>query len=339
MTIDAPIITELRRSLTAQLSDTVWAIGWSPSGRLAVVTADGRVMVDRPEQVTRPMCGAPVAVAWADDGRVAVSDRHLGLVMAGGGDHRCHELPRARGIAVAGRRMIAIGGSTVWSLRRVVDGSRAHEDAPTVVDARCSELHGLAALTGSLAAVAGTSGVAVVDLALGVVDTRVEIDGAISIAAHPAADFLAVGDLGGSIHVLEVGDESAGRELTGYPDHVRLLGWAAGGAWLVATADDELTCWPAVDTGWPAEEPICCLDHDEPITALAVSAQHDLVASGDAAGQLALWSMRVPNAPLHTIDLDGEVTTAVWSVDGTRLAVGTVTGTATVFDVDRGQLA
>ncbi|TVR24862.1 MAG: hypothetical protein EA389_10275 [Ilumatobacter sp.] len=334
-----PIITELRRTMSARLSDAVWAIGWSPSGRLAVVTADGRVMVDRPEQVTRPMCGAPVAVAWADDGRVAVSDRQLGLVMAGGGDHRCHDLPRARDIAAVGDRMIAIGGSTVWSFRRAVGGPPDREGAPVVVDARCAELHGLATLTGSLVAVAGTTGVAVVDLALGVVDTRVEIDGAISIAAHPAADFLAVGDLGGSIHVLEVGDEAAGRELTGYPDHVRLLGWAAGGSWLVATADDELTCWPAVASGWPAEEPICCLGHEQPITALAVGAHHDLVASGDAAGRLALWSLRVPDAPLHTIDLDGEVTAAVWSTDGMRLAVGTVTGNAAVFDVERGQLA
>jgi WD40 repeat protein len=285
------------------------------------------------------MCGAPVAIAWADDGRVAVSDRHLGLVMAGGGDPRCHELPRARDVTVIGHRVVAIGGSSVWALGRDVGAPPAREESPVVVDARCAELHGLAPLTSSLVAVAGTAGVAVVDVALGVVDTRVEIDGAFSVAAHPAATFLAVGDLGGSIHVLEMGDEAAGRELTGYPDHVRLLGWGADGAWLVATADDELTCWPAVSSGWPADEPVCCLGHDEPITALAVGAHHDLVASGDASGRLALWSLRVLDAPLHTIDLAGEVTAAEWSGDGTRLAVGTVTGTAVVFDVTRGQLA
>jgi hypothetical protein len=339
VTAGAPILTELRRTMSAHLSDAVWAIGWSPSGRLAAVTADGRVMIDHPDRVTRPVCGSPVAVSWVDDRSVAVGDRRLGLVMAGTGDRRCHALSRARHVTTIGDRLLAIGGPTLWALRRDAGSSPAREEPPMVIDVGCGELHGLAPLTSALAAVAGTGGVAVVDVALGLVDTRVEIDGAFSIAAHPAADFIAVGDLGGSIHVLEVGHEAAGRELTGYPDHVRLLGWAADGAWLVATADDELTCWPAVGSGWPAEEPVCCLGHDEPITALAVGAHHDLVASGDASGRLALWSLRVPDEPLHAIDLDGEVTTAVWSPDGTRLAVGTVTGSVVVFDVARGRLA
>ncbi len=334
-----PIITELRPGVTAELSDAVWSIAWSPSGRLAALCADGRVMVDQPDRVTRPMCGAPVAVAWADDGRVVVSDRQLGLVMAGGGDHRCHELPRARHVTAMGERVVAIGGTSVWSLHREVGRPPGLEEPPVLIDARCAELHGLAALTSSLVVVAGTKGVAVVDIALGVVDTRVEIDGAISVASSPTTDVVAIGDLGGSIHVLKVGDAEVGRELTGYVDHVRRLGWGDGGGWLVATADDELTCWPVVETGWPAEEPVCCVGHDDPITALAVGARHDLVVTGDAGGRLALWSLRVGDVPLHTVDLDGEITAAGWSGDGSRFAVGTVTGTLAVFDAVRGQLA
>lgn len=337
--VAGPILTELRPTRTAALSDAVWSLAWSPSGRFAVVTADGRVMVDHPDRVTRPMCGAPVAVAWADDGRVVVSDRHLGLVMAGGGDQRCHELPRARDVTVAGDRVVAIGGTSVWVLPREVGRPPSSEGEPHLVDARCAELHGLAQLTSSLVVVAGTTGVAVVDVALGLVDTRVEIDGAISVAAAPAADLVATGDLGGSIHVVRVGDAEVGRELTGYVDHVRRLGWGDRGRWLVATADDELTCWPIVESGWPADEPVCCVGHDDPITALAVGADHDLVVSGDAGGRVVLWSLRAGDVPVHTVDLDGEVTAAAWSNDGTQLAVGTVAGRVAVFDVARGQLA
>lgn len=331
---DEPLITTVTPVMQVELADAVVAIDWSPAGRLAVLSADGRVMVDAPQRSSAPVGGAVRSLAWVDDTLLAVADHRLGIVLAGGGDPTAHPVPRARVVRAHRQRLVAIGGSTVWSLDR--DG-----DAVTI-PGRCGELHAVSFVSPSLVAAVGTAGIAIVDLALGVVDTRVELEAPLSVAADPTGETLAAGDLGGSIHVLRVGDETNGRELTGYPDRVRLLGWAEHGQWLIATSDDELTCWPMVgDPGeqWPADEPESCLGHDEPITALAATPLHDLAATGDAVGHVAVWSLRAPHQPIATVELDGEVTALAWSSDGARLAAGDVNGDLQVCAVARGQVA
>jgi WD40 repeat protein len=337
--LDAPLLTELTQQWSAVLTEAVIDCSWSAAGRVAMLTADGVVMVDSPGWQTRPVCPAPTSIIWTSDGRVVVTDRHLGIVMAGGGDQRIYSLDRTRAVVSQGHRLAVIGGSTVWSLSRDPHGPPDAEMKSMQVDARCRELHAIAPISTALVAVAGSAGVAVVDVGLNLVDTRIELEGVLSIDVNPSGSMVAAGDLSGSIHVFRLGDETNGRELTGYPDRVRTLGWAHAGAWLLASADDELTCWPIGDDGWPADEPISCIGHDEPITALACAAHNDLVITGDAAGEVAVWSLRMPDRPVATLSLGAEVTSITWSLDGSQVAVGTVAGTAQVYRVRRGVVA
>lgn len=330
---DRPLVTRIVPVMDAQFDEAVVDIDWSPAERLAVLCADGRVMIDAPQRSSDPVGGAARSLSWVNDGLLAVADRRLGVVMAGGGDPRVHPLARATAVRSCAGRLAAIGGSQVWSL--------TSDAPPTVIEAKCGELHDLTMLTASLVAVVGTAGLALVDLALGIVETRLELDAVLAVAVDPAGDKLAAGDLGGSIHVLHVGDETNGRELTGYPDRVRLVVWADHGRWLLAAADDELTCWPVVgDPGseWPADEPEQCHGHDATITSLAATPTHDLAATGDATGRVAVWSLRSPHEPVCTMQLDGEITATAWSRRGTRLAVGDVSGRLEVCSVERGQV-
>lgn len=331
---DAPPITTASTLVEATLDDAIVGIDISPVGRLAVLSADGRVMVDRPQRSSSPVGGAVRGVSWVDDSLLAVADHRAGVVLAGGGEPTLLPLERVRSVVGRPERVVAIGGDVVWTLDR--DGRSQ------IIQPRCEQLHDVAFVTASIAAAVGTAGLAIVDLALGVLDTRVELDALVSVTADPTADKLAMGDLGGSIHIVRVGDESDGRELTGYPDRVRHLAWADLGAWLLAASDDELTCWPMVgDPGdqWPADEPVSCVGHDEPITVLSATPIHDLAATGDAGGRVAIWSLRAPHQPVVTAALTGEITALCWSGDGSRLAAGDVNGSLHVWVVCRGEVA
>jgi WD40 repeat protein len=337
--MDAPLLTDIALIWSTRMSEAVIDAAWSRTGRFAALAADGTVVVDAAQRFTPPVCPAPTSLAWAGDGRLALTDRFLGVIMGGGNDPRVFGLDRTRQVVSLGTRLAAIGGAEVWSLSPDPHGAPGVSSNPCSVDARCGELHSIAAVSTALVAVAGTHGIGVVDVGLNILDTRIELEGVLSVDVDAAGTVLAAGDLGGTIHVLRVGDETNGRELTGYPDRVRTLRWALGGRWLLASADDELTCWPVGDDGWPGDEPVSCVGHDQPITQLACTGRGDLIVTGDASGHVAVWSLRLLDQPVAAVDLGCEATSIAWSLDGSKFSVGTVDGSLSVYRVRRGAVA
>lgn len=179
---------------------------------------------------------------------------------------------------------------------------------------------------------------------------RFEIATVTAIAAHPRGARVAVGDLGGSIHLLtppadttpdttndaasaghpDGAPSNVGRnELTGYPDRVALLAWSTDGRHLFAVADDDLTAWPADAHGRiDAPEPLQFVGHDEAITAIAVHPSRPVIATLDAIGSIVLWTPTqdsIPIASLHR-PIGSEAIDAAWRDDGSTLTVSTADG-------------
>jgi len=106
---------------------------------------------------------------------------------------------------------------------------------------------------------------------------------------------------------------------------------------VLAAADDELTYW-AMSTAGLADEPVCAVAHDDPISALAASPTDPLVATADDAGRMYVWSLRDLGGPIWSHAAAAAVTTIAWRPDGTALAVGTTNGDVSTWAVVPGAL-
>jgi WD40 repeat protein len=309
------------------------SVAWSSQGRLLVVGADGRSLVDEPGQVTAPMSPDPVHSAWLGERRVAVVDAVTGVVFAGSGNVDTQFVDGARLVDTAGGRTVVAGANTLSVFGHPDTGAR-----PDVVQTGVGHSHSLAHTLGALWAVGGTAGVALIDAALGCADVRIELQGVAALAFSPTAERLVATDLAGSLHVLDLRWPERGIELDGYPDPVRHLGISPSGDVLVAAADDELTWWWLDADGEPGDEPDRAIGHESTITALTMSVDR-LVATGDASGLVRIWSPHLTDYPVASITLDDEVVELRWSPDGRRLVAGSLSGEVVVVEVTPGVLA
>lgn len=334
----APLLTEVDQLWRARLPNGVRSVAWSPSGRLVAVDAAGFALVDRPEQRSAPIGPDPIAAAWLGGDRILIADAGLGVVSVGGG---CAvDSFAAACLCGSGRTVVAGRGDelVVWTIDPVETAGPPTVDSRRVAS-RCGRVRAVSPLTSTLWAVVGDGGAAVVDVGLDVAELVVSIPGSLAVAAHSGAGFVAVGDLGGCVHLVRLHGDGGGVELDGYPDRVRHLGWVGGvDPHLVAVADDELTWWRASVARGVADEPTSAIGHAGPITAFAASAV-SMVATGDAAGGLCIWSTHVPDRPVWSGDLGVSVTALAWSGDGGDLLAGAADGSVARYRVRPGSIA
>ena len=328
-----PLVTVVVEQWRTRLGDACRSMAWSPHGRLLVVGADGRSLVDQPGQVTAPMSPDPVHAAWLGERRVAVVDAVTGVVFAGSGNIDTWLVEGARLVDSAGGRTVVAGSNSLS-----VFGHPDASDPPDIVTTSVGCSHSLVHTAGALWAVGGTNGVALVDAALGCTDLRIELQGVAALAFAPEGERLVAADLGGSLHVLDLRWPERGLELDGYPDPVRHVGVSAAGDVVVAAADDELTWWWLDDDGDAPDEPDRWIGHETTITALSMSVER-LVATGDASGLVRIWSPQLTDYPVASLTLDDEVVGLRWSPDGRRLALAAMSGEVAVVEVERGLLA
>jgi hypothetical protein len=263
-----------------------------------------------------------------------------GRVVVGGTDGTVLDRSRrGRLVTDAGGTVTAmafVGESLAVGVRRLV--LLRDDAASTSIDLGIGSVTGLAAVSGRLAAVAGTHGLAWLDTGLGVDDGRLELPTIVSLAVDPRHRCVALGDLGGSIHIVAFGD-SAGDELTGYPDRIESLAFTSDGNWLCTTAADEVTVWPVLDHGRiEADEPRRLLGHDHEITAFAAASTSGLAASGDTVGEIRLWRPTLVDEPIASLRVDGVVLAMAWRADARALAITSSSGELLLVDVDPGEL-
>lgn len=324
-----------------RLDDAVLAIEWSATDRLIALGADGRALVAGSERLTAPVGPDPIACAWISPDRVAVVDGLLGVVVAGRAPTGVVACTGPVDVAapssgadgtLACRHHVVVAGREGVS---IVHANAEHLEQPTVI--ATGPVRALVHLGGTIWLAGGTDGLVVVDVALGCVDQRVELPSVVALAAAPAAGRVAAADASGAIHVLAVADLEHGTELTGYTDAVRHLDIDPTGDVIVAAADDELTWWSVDAHGRVANEPDTVLGDGAPITACTIG-RSGLVATGDVDGIVRLWSPRLRDLPLATLEVDHEITVLSWSRHGDRLAVGTADGEVVTADVTIGEL-
>jgi WD40 repeat protein len=328
-----PLVTVVAEQWRTRLGDACRSMVWSPQGRLLVVGADGRSLIDQPGQVTAPMSPDPVHAAWLGERRVAVVDAVSGVVFAGSGNVDTQFVEGARLVDSSGGRTVVAGANALSVFGHPDSGGR-----PDVVATSVGCSHSLVHTVGALWAVGGTGGVTLVDAALGCTDPRIELEGVAALFFAPARERLVATDLAGSIHVLDLRSPGRGIELDGYPDPVRHIGVSPAGDVIVAAADDELTWWWLDDDGKPDDEPNRGIGHDMTITALSMSVDR-LVATGDASGMVRIWSPQLTDYPVASVTLDDEVVALRWSPDGRRLALAAMSGEVAVVEVKPGLLA
>jgi hypothetical protein len=286
-------------------------------------------MVDHCNHVTAPLVHDPVAAAWLGERRVGVVESGTGLVVGGSGTIRCLRVPGAARVGTSGGRTV-VGGDGVIA----VFGHPDLDVDPTTIETGTGPTTGLFHIHGALWAIGGADGLAIVDVALGCVDTRLDINGVQAVVCNDR--IVATADLSGAVHVVALREPDHGIELNGYLDPVRHLALTTDR--IVVAADDELTSWTVDHAGHTADEPICAVGHDQAITALAARAD-GMLASGDASGVVRFWSPALVDHPVGDAALDGEVVAIEWARHGGLVACGTVTGQVAVFTVERGSLA
>lgn len=327
------ILTTASIDWATVLADAVRVIEWSPRGRLLAIAANGSALVWSPQQITAPMTPDPRDAVWLGESTLAIVDPVVGLTAAGFSPDRPLPLSRASRVATRDGRTVVGGDGRV-----AVYGDLVADAAFDVIETGIGVTHACVHVGGTIFAIGGTGGLALVDVALNCVDARLELPGVIAISSSPGEGRLVASDLAGVVHVLELRDLHAGIELTGYCDPVRHLSLSPDGRTVVAAAADELTRWAIDGDGAVADEPTSVVAHAATITALE-SNPLGFLATGDEHGVVHLWSPLLTDHPVATLHLDSEITALGWNGSGTRLACGAASGELFVVDVVAGTLA
>ncbi len=314
-------------------------------------------------------------LAACDDGSVCLAtdgvevrhrlDAPPTALVVGAGVVLCGALDgRAVVLATSGAASVPLPGSIAAATAAGNGFVVAHGDLLTVVDTTTSvdgtlrpgmsvdpgigTITVLDRVAGRIGVVGGTHGCAWFDSGFCSVDDRHALPTIVALAVDRRHGRVALGDLGGSIHLLRT-DRAELVELTGYPDRVGLLCWTADGHSLCAAAADEVTVWtPDTDddrvdgtagTDQDSEvsgEPVRLVGHDDAITALSASPTDGLVASGDTEGRVCIWAPGRLETPVGSLTTDGIVLALAWRHDGRSLAVSTSEGSLVVAHVRPG---
>jgi hypothetical protein len=314
------------------LPDAARHIAWDGSA-LVVACDDGTILL-----LQTPVPGVEV-VDRLDVPPTALATRPDRVVVGGIDGTLLDRSARGRLVTDAGGTVTAaafIGESLAIAARTHV--LLRDDTSASSLDLGVGSVTGLAAVTTRFAAVIGTHGLAWIDTGLLVCDGRLELPTMVSAAIDPRQRCVALGDLGGSIHVVAF-RESEVDEITGYPDRVESLAFSSDGNWLCATAADEVTAWPVLDDGRvEADEPRRLIGHDHEITAFAATSSDGLAASGDTAGEIRLWRPAFTDEPIASLRVDGVVLAIAWRADARALAVASSAGDLLLVDVNPGEL-
>jgi WD40 repeat protein len=155
----------------------------------------------------------------------------------------------------------------------------------------------------------------------------------LSLAFSPDGRHLAAGTQECSVIFWRVASGKSA-EMNGYPEKPLSLSWNPDGSLLVTNGDATLCCWEFRGKGPEGTRPLLLEGHRAPATRVAWHPEKDVLASGDRAGNLLLWTPRLRARPLARARLAGdEVTALAWSPSGGALFAADTAGRVARWDV------
>jgi WD40 repeat protein len=323
----------LRLEAVVTLDDWVRALAWSPDGlEVAAACADGTVAaVDADGQLrSLQRHDAPATtVSWSSTG-VLASGGEDGRVLIDGTPHELgagwveHVAWRPDGASLAaahGRAVHVLGA----------DGASLGVSAEFPATVACLDWHprGVELAAGSYGGVHLLRGKDARTV------RRLKWKGSVlAIAISPDGLRLAHGNQDASVHFWDLRRGSE-LEMWGYTTKVRQLAWRHDGRFLATGGGTAITIWNFAGRGPAGTRPQELDHHTEPITWLGFQPRSRLLASTAQDGFAALWKPGSDDLPLAVVAVDDELTTAAWSPDGNRLALGGANGSVAIARAER----
>ncbi|TVQ96984.1 MAG: WD40 repeat domain-containing protein [Spirochaetaceae bacterium] len=152
----------------------------------------------------------------------------------------------------------------------------------------------------------------------------------------PTGRFIATGDQDSTVHFWYV-DSGKDLQMYGYQTKVLELAWDAGGRYLATGGGTVPVIWDCAGPKGPENSrPIELVYHGAPVSSLAFSHRGALLASGDRAGEVAVWDPIESDrlTPVGAAAADGsEITALLWSADDTALVAATADGAVIRYEV------
>jgi WD40 repeat protein len=155
------------------------------------------------------------------------------------------------------------------------------------------------------------------------------------IAMHPGGEAVVTAMQENALHGWKLADGQHMR-MSGYPAKTESLSFSRTGRWLASSGADSVVLWPFFGGGPMGKPPLELAGGDGVLcTRVAFQNQQDLLAAGFADGLVIIADVASERILPVASPGHGPVTALAWSPDGGRLAFGTETGFAALFDLSK----
>ena len=335
---------QLRKNWTANISDHVIDLAWSPDGSyIAAASVLGPVTIfeGRRRSVIHDLEGhefGTMSIAWHPDSKVLASAGQDGKIrlwdmtsgeathsLDGGAawvEHLAWSSGKNPILASAAGRKLKLWNADGDIVREYPDHQSTISDIQWKPHKR------------QLASIA-YGGVTLWDPQQSEAVRRLEWKGSsLVIEWSPDGKHIATGDQDSTVHfwIMSTGIDL---QMSGYPTKVRELSWDAASQYLATGGGHEVTVWDCSGRGPEGSKPITLSGHRDFLSV--VRFQHDgkLLASGGADGMVYVWQLRgsLRSRAVHEADLTAGVTKLAWSPNDQYIAVGDELGGVSVFSI------
>ena len=290
---------QMRKTIAAH-ADGTNCVAWRPGPAAALVATGGQ------DGCVRLWSGSGEPVAEYQGGSAWVE--HLAWQPAAG------DAPQL--FAAAGRRLVALGA----------DGTLQHAfpDAPKTIAALAWRNDGrvcAAATFGSVCLWEASTRTAAKEFAYG--------NAILALTWSPNDRWLVAGCHDNAVHLWAPAEDEE-LHMSGYESKLRDLSFSPDSKWLATGGGRDACVWDCSGAGPANREPLT-LPHEDRVVAVAFQHRHNVVATGAANGEFALWAPTHRNPLQVSARLPSAPTRIAWSPDDSLVAVGTASGAVFVF--------